>query len=184
MTQFFKNLLHRFLDETSGSVAVEAALILPLLTTWYAGSYVFYDVFKAENASVETAYTLGDILSRQTEIDNDYIDGLRKLADFLTYSQSQPWIRVSNIEYTKDDGYSVDWSYATDDRDPLLTTDIYDDDLDDKYLPVMSDGETVILTETYIAYTPAFNVGISARTFTSFVVTAPRFTSKLVNSDF
>lgn len=180
---FLKGLLHRFGDETSGAVSVEAALVLPILTTWYAASFVFYDTFKSEAIATQAAYTVGDILSRQTEVDNDYIDGLGELVDVLTYSPSKPWIRVSSIEYTSD-GYEVVWSHATQDHDALTTSFIRKNDIDDEYLPVIAEGDTVILTEVYVPYQPVFNVGIGARTWTPFVVTAPRFASKLANSDF
>jgi hypothetical protein len=61
---------------------------------------------------------------------------------------------------------------------------IADWEFDDDYLPTMGSGETIILSETYTAYTPAFNIGLNARTLGNQVVTRPRFTSQIVNTDF
>ncbi len=44
-------------------------------------------------------------------------------------------------------------------------------------IPVMPNGDTVVLVETFMAYTPVFKVGLDPRWFQTFITTAPRFAS-------
>lgn len=178
-----KRLCARFRREERAAVSTEFVLILPLLLWWYVGSFAFYDAFRDYNVTVKASYTLGDILSRQTEIDNDYLDGLESLLEFMT-AGTGAWLRVSSIKYSDDDGYTVEWSYATDDHQVVTDEKIYLWDFDEDYLPTMANGDTVILSETYVPFTPAFNVGLNSHWLSNIVVTRPRFTSQVVNSDF
>ena len=92
-----KRLCARFRREERAAVSTEFVLILPLLLWWYVGSFAFYDAFRDYNVTVKASYTLGDILSRQTEIDNDYLDGLESLLEFMT-AGTGAWLRVSSIK--------------------------------------------------------------------------------------
>lgn len=167
-----------------GAISVEFVIILPLLLSWYVGSFAFFDGFRDYNVATKAGYTIGDILSRQTEIDNDYLDGMEALLEQLTWADDAVYIRVSSVTFTTDDGYEVDWSYVTAEANALTTEMIYLFDLDEDYLPIMSSGESIIVVETYVPYVPAFGVGATARTWHHVVVTRPRFTSRLANSDF
>lgn len=175
--------LIRFGQADRGAISTEFVLVLPLLLWWYVGSFAFFDAFRDYNTNVKASYTIGDILSRQTEIDNDYLDGMEALLEYLT-GNTDAWLRVTSIKYSSDDGYTVEWSYATDDHTVLTDERIADWEFDDDYLPTMGSGETIILSETYTAYMPAFNIGLNARTLGNQVVTRPRFTSQIVNTDF
>lgn len=176
--------LAAFRAETQGSVSIEFMLILPLLFWWYAASFMFYDMFSAHNRSVKSSYMIGDILSRQTVIDNDYLDGLESFLKFMTRVDDNVWIRITSVQYSTDDGYEVEWSYATGDGESLTTSELYSREVDENYLPVMASGETVVMSETYVPYDPSYDVGLLERTWTSVIVTRPRFTSQLSNTDF
>jgi hypothetical protein len=183
LSRLIRGHLARFRDEDRAAISTEFVLILPLLLWWYVGSFAFYDAFRDYNVTVKASYTIGDILSRQTEIDNDYIDGLETLLEFMT-AGSGAWLRVSSIRYNSDEEYEVEWSYATDDHTVVTDARIYTWEYDEDVLPIMAEGETIILSETYVPFTPAFNVGLSARWMSNLVVTRPRFTSQVVNDDF
>lgn len=179
-----KSLIQAFRRENRGSVSVEFMLILPLLFWWYAASFAFYDAFRAHNVSVKTSYMIGDILSRQTTIDNDYLDGMETFLKYLTHINTDVWLRVSSVKYTTQDGYTIVWSYSTGEALGLTTSELYSREVDEDYLPLMASGETVILAETYVPYDPTYSVGLFSRTWSNVVVTRPRFTSQLVNDDF
>lgn len=167
----------QFLACERGAVATESVIILPILIFFYAGSFVFFDAFRSYNVTIKGAYTVGDILSRQTStITSDDINGLRDLYAFLTFDDpADTMVRVTQVRRTAG-GYARDWSYATAGGTPLSDADIAP--LAFK-LPVMSTGERIMVVETFSGYVPAFNVGITAHVWENFVVTRPRFASSL-----
>jgi hypothetical protein len=184
MRTWIKTRIAIFRAENQGSVSVEFMLILPLLFWWYAASFVFFDAFSANNKALKTSYMVSDILSRQTEIDNDYLDGLEGFLEFMTGVDSGTWMRVTSVQFSTADGYEVDWSYSTGPDEALVTSQLASLNLDEDYLPIMANGESVILAETYVPYNPGYDVGLLARTYSNVIVTRPRFTSQIANSDF
>jgi hypothetical protein len=184
MHTWIKTHIAIFRAENQGSVSVEFMLILPLLFWWYAASFVFFDAFSANNKALKSSYMVSDILSRQTEIDNDYLDGLEGFLEFMTGVDSGTWMRVTSVQFSSADGYEVDWSYSTGSEEPLITSQLASLNLDDDYLPLMANGESVILAETYVPYNPGYDVGLLARTYSNVIVTRPRFASQIANTDF
>ncbi|RMH45311.1 MAG: hypothetical protein D6688_06615 [Alphaproteobacteria bacterium] len=167
-----------FLRATRASISVEAALIMPLLAWWYAGSFVFFDAFKTYNQSVKASYTISDILTRQLyEIGPSYIDGLGDLFEYLNESPGNSWIRVSSVSWDiSADDYRLDWSYATGSHNALKSADI--DTIRPK-LPKIGVGETLVIVESFLPYKPLFNVNFAARTYYNFVPSRPRYASKV-----
>jgi len=168
----------RFASCRRGSLSVEAVIVMPVLLFWYAGSFVLFDAFKSYNITVKASYTISDILTRQVDtIGPSYIDGLGKLFDDLTYSTTAPWIRVSSISWDINRrDYRLDWSYATHSKPPLVAGDIASLK---PYLPKIGIGDTLVVVQTFMPYTPAFNVNFAARTWYNLVPTRPRYASYL-----
>lgn len=166
--------VRRFAEDTRATITVETVLMLPLLTFWYVAGFVYFDVFRVNNINEKAAYTVADMLSRQTDpVDAAYIDGLNQVFDYLIQNEGQTRIRVTGVQYeTDDDTYHAIWSYATRSGEAHNTERLA---LLRAGLPVMSDAEMVILVETFTDYSPVFNVGISDQTFRTFIVTRPRF---------
>ena len=169
----------RFVRETRASATVEAVLILPLLLAWFIGSFVFFDGFKNRNMALKATYTIGDILSRRTEgVTAGYIANLQQLYDRLAYTTGSSALRVTSLTWDGTD-HEVLWSRSS--KSTLSTqtnakvrTAAFKD-----RVPLMADGETVILVESFTDYNPAFDVGWEHRVFENFVVTSPRFASCL-----
>jgi hypothetical protein len=46
-------------------------------------------------------------------------------------------------------------------------------------IPAMTDGDTVVLVETQVEYTPALNYKLTGQTLNQFIVTRPRFTNRV-----
>lgn len=164
-----------FRIKEDGGMTVEFVIVLPFILWWFAGSFVYFDAFKSRNISLKAAYTLSDIVSRQTEASRAFLDSLNSLLDNMIHQSNDNWIRVSSIKYGEDETHSVLWSYATKGHEPLV-----DEMLLAERIPIMSINEEVLVTETFTPYAPAFNVGLSARTFEHFLISRPRFTSQLV----
>ncbi|MBS8228884.1 TadE/TadG family type IV pilus assembly protein [Vannielia litorea] len=175
--------LATFAQDARGSLSVEAALILPLLCWFYVASFVWFDAFRTQNANLKASYTLADMLSRETDpITETYLKGLNTVYDYLTTTRHPTYIRVTTVKCTNDcDQESrtlqVDWSYATQGRTKHTNGTITG--FKDK-IPLMPQGDTVILLETFMAYEPLFNAGIPAKSFENYIVTRPRFAPQLL----
>ena len=171
--------LRGFRDETRATVAVEAVVILPLLFWAYAAMFVFFDAYKQVSINQKAAYTIGDVLSRETTaINNAYLDGVDNLFKFLVRADDTARLRVTVVRWDENrEKFRRDWSKTRGGVSPLSNAQVADmgDDL-----PVMPDGERVIVVETWSRYTAPFNVGILSQDLHNRVFTRPRFAPKLV----
>ena len=179
-----------FARDNRGTLAVETALMLPMLAFWYMGTYVFFDAYKSYAKSIKASYTISDIISRERDgIDAAFIDGLDGLFDRMNYSAGDPWIRISRVTFDDDptDVYVLNWSYATDGHAALTQTDI--NNMIDDFLPIMADDETLIITETRMPYRPAFSLALDtnhwlttafeSQTWENLFVSRPRFANNM-----
>lgn len=176
------NHLRRFLNDEKGSVAVEAAVVLPVLLWAFVAMWVFFDAYRARTTVEKAAFTVSDMLSRETNaIDDDYLDGAKNLFDLLADSDSPSGLRVSVITYSGAyQEYRLEWSQIRGNINKLEDqglSDLVDD------LPGMSDGERLILVQTTSTYEPSLRVGIGDHTMKTFIFTRPRFAPQLVWSD-
>ena len=173
-----RKIATRFYREDSGSITVESMLILPILIWCYLGTFVFFDAFRAQSINVKAGYTLGDTLSRETGyVTPAYMNSLFSLQQFLVDTFEPVQLRITVFRYTaSDDSYRVRWSQARGGGAPLSTAAL---GTLRGSLPEMANNDIAILTETWVGYEPAFDVGIQPFTFSDLVVTRPRFASQL-----
>lgn len=178
MTPRLSDRLRAFLRDETGSIAVEGMIVLPILTWAYVGSFVFFDGYRAQSVNVKAAYTIGDVLSRETGfITPEYMDSLYALQDQLTETEQPRRMRITALRYEETgDKYLVCWSKGRGGVSELSTGGL--GALRDR-LPVMADGEWGMLTETWVGYVPVFEAGIDPFTFEDFVVTRLRFAPQL-----
>lgn len=172
--------LARFARNETASLTVEVMIMLPVLLWAFAGTFIFFDMFRENSVSEKAAYTVGDILSRETDaITPTYMDNTLTLFSTLSGIPSENiGLRVSVIRWDGDDeAYDLRWSQARGDADPLAARDVraWED-----VLPIMVDDEQIILVETFSRYTPFMDVGLGAMTLDTFVYTRPRFAPQLV----
>ncbi|AHD01504.1 TadE/TadG family type IV pilus assembly protein [Leisingera methylohalidivorans] len=170
----------RFLDGTQGNVSIEFAFYAPLLLGLFASIYTFFDAFRQESINLKAAYTVSDLISRETNYVNEaYIDSMHALASELVRSDTTLSTRISVVRWDEDDQrYYVDWSKVRGSAfqewaDGSINT------VKDK-LPVMPDQERVILVETWNEIDPAFNIGIPLMDVQNFVFSRPRFAPQVV----
>ncbi len=169
-----------FAEDHRGTLTLEFVIVFPLLIVWWVATVVFFDVFRTATANERAAYAIGDMLSRQTEtVDDAYIDGLNLVYDYLIDYAGNNSIRATSITFDEDaNKYLVQWSRGTRGRPDLSDSSLAA--LRD-YIPIMPDGETVIIVETLLDYEPLWDqVGLAAQTFSSFIVVRPRFAPKVV----
>lgn len=172
-------VLRRFVEDDRGTLTIEFLLWLPFLALWFVVSVVFYDAYKSRNDAAKAAQTLSDIMSRQVEVSNAFIDELADLQDkLLPRVPNGKELRISSIQYSGG-AHQVLWSRAVGGGSPLI-----DALIDPASIPTMSEFDTVIATELSVPFVPFANwVGIEARTWRFFIITRPRFVSQVAKLD-
>jgi hypothetical protein len=171
-------LLARFWNDTRGSVTVEFILAMPFVFWAFMATYVYFDGYHQSAANLKAAYTISDLLSRETtDINDAYIDSMYKLFGMMTYSQSDPALRISVIRWDAEDNrYHVNWSRVR--GFPAELNDETVSDLADR-LPNMPDNEIVILVETRNTFDPVLRIGMEQTQLNNFVFTRPRFVDQV-----
>lgn len=169
-----KNRLRRFASEEDGNIAIEATIIMPIMFWAYLTMFSIFDAYRQYTESQKAAYTISDLISRQTTpIDDAFIDSTRELFDTMTRTIDRPSIRVTIVKYDLEtDDYTVEWSKSRGSFVNLDDAAIADWD---SKLPVMPDEENVIIFETQSTYDPPFNLALETRTINNFVFTRPRY---------
>ncbi|SEO36018.1 TadE-like protein [Salinihabitans flavidus] len=182
MTHSIFRRFRRFWPNDRGSVSVEAVIILPILLWAYMGSFIFFDMYRANSTASKAAYTISDMLSRETQaINQTYLNNSLDLFRFLSGTQddeSGTALRVSLISWDgEEQRHELHWSHIAGTKSALEDKDI--DALADD-LPDMANGEALILVETFATFTPSMNVGVSELDLETFIFTRPRFAPQLV----
>ncbi|SFK52722.1 TadE/TadG family type IV pilus assembly protein [Shimia haliotis] len=173
----------KFRDDTRGVVAVEAVIMMPILFWAFMAMAVFFDMYRARSTTEKAAFTISDILSRETAaVDMDYLNSTHDLYDSMSSLDSVGELRVSVVAMDPDDNsYFLDWSHMTGLQDHGLT----DADLIalEDHLPILVEGERLIVVETFGDYTPPIDVGVGTISMGTFVFTRPRFAPQLAWDD-
>jgi len=72
--------LRGFRSDERGYVTVEAMILLPVILWIFAACWVYFDAFRQQSVNQKASYTIGDMLSRETNyITPAYIDGTHEL---------------------------------------------------------------------------------------------------------
>lgn len=169
-----RRVLARFARKEDGAVLVEFVISVPILIWAFMAGYVFYDAYRQSAVNLKAAYTISDLISRETNaITETYVDSMSKLLQMLANSDSVTRLRISVVRWDQNDNrYYVDWSRAR--GYTTLRSDANIQDVKDR-LPSMPHAERVILVETSNIYDPPLNVGIGATDIENFVFTRPRY---------
>ncbi len=181
MKQFLINKIIGFRRKDDGNVSVEFVIYMPVLIFIFMFIYSFFDIYRQESIGVKAAYTVSDVISRETqELNEDYIDSMYNVAKLMVRSGSNLSMRITIVRWdAATDRYYIDWSRER--------GDAFDQRVDDDVtnanhvsnirnnLPTMPDQERVILVETIADTVPPFNVGLSDYNIVNFVFTRPRF---------
>ncbi|MFQ6553102.1 TadE/TadG family type IV pilus assembly protein [Aestuariibius insulae] len=170
-----KQRLNQFRRDQDGVQSIEIALMFPLLAWGFLACYIFFDAYRERALNIRMADTIADIVSREVNpVDDSYIDGMYRLQKTLTRSKTTPTLIISSITYDLDNTqYLVEWSEARGGSIPLPTGAIGDTQISDR-LPIMSDGDTIVLVQTKSDFQPFFNIGMSGFDLNEFVAARPR----------
>lgn len=172
--QDIKLRLQDFRDDERGSFMVESVIALPLLFWTVAATFEFFEVHRYRSVREKATYTVADMISREQDVVTDtYMDNAKVLFDEITNDDGTNQLRVTIIRYDAvSDTYGVSWSEVrgTGPLGVLTDTDVANSHAT---LPMMSDGEEVIVVETSSNYDSLFDLvltgtlRIDTRVFTS-----------------
>ncbi len=184
-SQWLSHFVLRPLRREEGGVTVEAVIIMPILAFFYCATFVWFDAFRQKTLVMKASYAVSDVLSRQSQVDEAYLDNMLDVLAYMIPSGETPQMRVSLIEYNTrgnpdDTFYRLRWSHGQNGL-PDLTQEMLDRDT--SWIPVMGDLDAVVVTETFVPYKPILNVGIKETTYSNTYVTRPRFDLTLLKTD-
>lgn len=179
--------LRHFQRDEGGNLTAETLIVLPVLLWWWVASIVYFDAYQTRNIGQKAAYTLSDAVSREMgyePINQAYIDGLADLFSYLTKEKtSRTRIRVTQFYCEKECDFGnparalkVDWSSSTGTLTALNDQSLagYQDKI-----PVIAQGDRMVMVETIMDYTPIFNVGLTETSFNHLILTRLRFSPQL-----
>ena len=177
----------RFRRDESASLSIETVIIFPLLVWVYLGMFTYFDAFRSQSLSDKAAYTIADMVSRETDyITPSYIDTLYELHGLMTRSNERTQMRITLVRWNDNqDKYVKVWSRRKGGAPGLTNTELQSE----AYRSRMPDGlnhqERLILVETWTIYEPVFDLGFAitpewtgnfgAVSFDTFTVVRPRF---------
>ena len=189
MKKLIQKAFRFFKADQRGSLSIEAVIALPMLFWAATATFSFYDAYKMQNSIFRANYTIGDMLSRETEaVDQAYLEGLGKVFKYMTSNRGESsWIRVTVVKCKKKckktdkslRTMKVVWSHSTGGARKLNNTDFA---FYNTRIPLVARGDKLILVETSRQYAAPFNqalVGFMSRDMVAHSVTRPRFAPQL-----
>ena len=187
MTARIHERVSRFIRDTKGDASLEAIIILPALLVIFAISWLYFDVMRQQAISQKANYTIGDIISRETEIlDEAYIDNARNLLFHLAQAQGDDVdLRISVVQYNKkgtgvsagNADYDLVWSVARGDWSALTDGDMTNYR---PLLPILAVGDQTIIVETRDWYQPLVHLANDGFDIATYSFTRPRFASQVI----
>ena len=175
-TNRLRRALRRFAARTSGSMTVEALLIVPVMAMGMTGFYSFWDAYKTQNVVQKAAYSVSDMLSREMiPATPTFLNGLETTLEFLIGSNAS--IRVTSIRRTSDGplgltGLDVLWSYSPGNAMlPLTEATLTQVEPD---IPMMAVGSNMVMFEVRVPYSPVTEF-LNLDTISETVAMRPRF---------
>lgn len=166
-------LVDRLRRDERGVSIVEFALLLPVILLLLLGSMTVFDLFRTAQSAEKSAYTVGDMLSRQTAISTSLLNSMLIFVTQTVDFNGTAALRVSSISNNAGK-LELDWTRTVGvPAKPLAAIDY-------AIIPNMASGDSVILTETFIphrAFVAGF--GIDEFIYTNKAVHRPRFVGKI-----
>lgn len=179
---YLRRVLTRFRDETDGTITIESVFFLPLLISAILGVHVYFDAYRQASLNIKANYTVGDMLSRQTEyVTPAYLDTAHLLFERMIGSAGGSRLRISVVTWDGDNlEFKLNWSKTKGDVLPLTAEEAIA--LDER-LPDIGPGQRLIIVETWDNYVPPFTIGLARQELYNFFFLQPRFAPQLAWSD-
>jgi hypothetical protein len=181
-----KSIAHcNFLRDEDGVIAIEAMIIMPMMFWTFLSMFSFFDSFRAYSLNQKAAYTISDAVSRETQpLDNAYLNGMWEMFDYLAHTRAPSALRVTSVRFDEAaNRFLVDWSQSRGWASILSGSGMNSDSATSQSwvdrLPVIPDGERLMLVETWDRYDPPFATGLEQQLIHNFVFTRPRYAPRV-----
>ena len=170
--------LKGFARREDGTIAIEAMIVMPMMFWAFLSVFSIYDTFRNYSLNQKAAFTIGDMISRETvPLDDDYLDGMLGLFDYLAGARGDVSLRITSLRWDEDaDRFYLDWSHKRGNVVQLSETDV--EGWKTK-LPILPNNERITLVETWAEYDPPFKTGLEQQNIHNFVFTRPRFAPRV-----
>ncbi|WP_101068510.1 TadE/TadG family type IV pilus assembly protein [Roseovarius salinarum] len=174
--------LRRFRDDTRGTATMEAAITMPFLAWVMVLMFVFFDVYRFNSIRDKATYTTADMITREMQtIDESYLTNAKTVFDAIAGDGERNQLRFTVIKYDADnDEYTVKWSRVRGTGDLTPWTDADAEARRDR-LPILTDGEEVLLVDSVSRYFTPFEMpGDEILDVETRVFASPRFVPQIV----
>ena len=183
--QHLTRLFRRFAHREDGVMVAEVILVLPVFIFCIVGCYTYWDAFRSLNSAQKATYTVSDMLAREMQPVNDtYLRGLHDVMEYMMGDELPVDMRISSITFSGvRNQFEVEWSRSPYNEMPELDTTSLQPLT--QYIPILADGDSVILMETNVDFVPAFaaspkfSMYVGDQEFQQFIVTRPRFIPRI-----
>ncbi|MEO1343786.1 MAG: pilus assembly protein [Pseudomonadota bacterium] len=180
-TDVIKSYIRDYVEDERGTAMVEAVITMPMLFWGLTAMFEFFEIHRFQSARDKASYTIADMISRENDVITDvYVDNAMILFDEIAHDYGQNQIRISILEFdASENEYLVSWSEV---RGTGSMVELEDADVADDHdeLPIMNDGEQLILVESEADYDTIFDLGFSdTMSVTTRVFTSIRFAPQM-----
>ncbi len=153
-----RGLSARLLRDQDGLSAIEFALIAPLMILIYLGLVELSQGYMAERRASHVAAMVADLVAQSGGTNVQDLDSTFLIGDMIMrpFSSATLSTRVSSITVNARGVATVEWTRAKSARGaPALPARKRGDAVTDLPAGLITDGQTVILGETYYGYSPS-----------------------------
>ncbi len=180
---FLTRKLRLFAREEKGTMIVDAVMVLPMFIWAYAALFAYWDAYRSINTVQKATYTISDLLSRtQGNVSDAYIAGLRSTMNYMLDADQAGDIRVTSYTWSQNrNRFEVIFSESPYGAMTTLNTSTLATLA--SRLPEMADGDSAVLIEAQVPYSPPMSFGLQPTTIEQFIVTRPRFLPKICHTD-
>ena len=174
-----RQTVSRLWTDRQGLAGMEFAILAPVLLALLLGSVTLALEFRDSKTAGRAASIIGDVISRETTVDDDYLETCYKLFQNITgRSASAIRFRVTSVKKSAG-SYQIAWSYAVAPAKAMTTAE-----LAKQTLPLVSDNDSLIIVETSVENEPLSTfVPLEFPATNSFIAERPRFTAAIAKTD-
>lgn len=181
--------LRRFLKDENGLIMTEFLILIPLLIWAIMALVVYWDAFRTINSAQKASYTVADLVSRQSELSQSFINGMDKVVIGILGQPNIVSMRITSLQWdAKTNSHKIIFSRSPQNLVKALT--VAEVAALRNRIPVLANGDGIILVETWTNYTAPFNgatplisLGVDHKVFESFILTRPRFFRRICLRD-